>query len=101
MKYPPEVLALLGVHADQLTWELAEHRYLVVREILDRGGLEARAWLHRTLTDNQLRSLVTEFQGAGMSLELRARVRAELGLSEVDLPPHPRVGMPWGLKNGR
>jgi hypothetical protein len=73
---------------------------VIVREILDRGGLEARAWLHQTLTDNQLRALVTEFQGAGMSLELRARVRAELGLSEVDLPPHPRVGMPWSGPKG-
>jgi hypothetical protein len=89
----PDVAALLKSYdVEWLSWDERAHRYAVAREVLDRGGEVARAWLEARLTKIELRALVAEFHGAGMNEPLRARVRAELGLTEVELPRRPYLG---------
>jgi hypothetical protein len=69
-----------------LQWDRADDRYVVVREILDRGGAEPRRWLEGQLSRAEIRDLLREFRGAGFDEPARARLRAEFDLTEDDIP---------------
>jgi hypothetical protein len=78
-----------------LKWTNSDDRYVVVREILLRGDDEATAWLHRVLARNQVRALIRQYGGAGVSEPDRQRLRAGLGLTTDDIPTRAYVGFKW------
>jgi hypothetical protein len=52
------------------------------------------------LTMPALLGLVRQFKGAGLGERERAKLRAELGLTEADIPKRPFVGLDWGGGQG-
>lgn len=76
-----------------LQWTDAGHRYEVVLAILTRGGDEAKAWLWSVLSRAEVRELVRRYRGAGCAEPDRAKLRRLLGLSTVDVPVRPYVGL--------
>ena len=83
---PGAVLRLLTSYdPDRLLWAKADHRYLVVREILLRGGDRAMKWLRTVLSPRELRELVQRYRGAGCSEPEREKLRAALGLTVNDI----------------
>jgi hypothetical protein len=52
------------------------------------------------LTVPALHDLVRQFKGAGLGEQERAKLRAELGLTEADIPKRPFVGLDWGGGEG-
>jgi hypothetical protein len=87
MDLPMSVLQLVKSYdVSALRWERADDRYAVVREVLDRGSLEARRWLQTQLSREETRQLLREFRGAGFDEPGRQRLRAEYGLTTEDIP---------------
>jgi hypothetical protein len=84
----------------QLRWDVPSDRWAIVSAILTRGGPEARSWLNGMLTVPALHDLVRQFKGAGLGEQERAKLRAELGLTEADIPKRPFVGLDWGGGEG-
>jgi len=70
----------------QLRWARADHRYVVVREILLRGGDAAVRWLRSILPAQKLRRLIQHFAGAGCSEVERQKLRRALHLTAKDIP---------------
>ena len=79
----------------QLRWQDPSDRWAIVAAILTRGGAAAREWLAGQMTREELRMLATDFHGAGLAEPDRARARAELSLSESEIPPRPFIGFRW------
>ena len=84
----------------QLRWDVPSERWAIVSAILTRGGPDARSWLNGRLTLPALQDLVRQFKGAGLGEQERAKLRAELGLTEADIPKRPFVGLNWGGGEG-
>ncbi|HET6150295.1 MAG TPA: hypothetical protein VFH68_22335 [Polyangia bacterium] len=74
-----------------LRWDNIDDRYVVVREILDRGSTDARQWLDQQLSREDIRKLLCEFRGAGFDEPARARLRAEFELTAEDIPVRPFI----------
>jgi hypothetical protein len=74
-----------------LHWTEQADRYAIVREILERGSVEAREWLDEHLTFGQVRELLTEFRGAGFDEPARARLRQKYNLTLNEIPARPFV----------
>jgi hypothetical protein len=79
----------------QLRWHEPADRWEIVAAILTRGGADAREWLAGQMTREELRELATNFRGAGLDEPDRARVRAELSLTEVEIPARPFIEFRW------
>lgn len=87
---PLSVRRLLGaVGLMALHWNDPAHRYLVAKEVLVRGTSAAKRWLASMMTRPALRRLVAAQRGAECSEPERARLRAALGLTTVEIPPAP------------
>ena len=94
MNLPISVAQLIKSYdLSALRWERADDRYVVVREILDRGSADARHWLATQLSREDIRKLLCEFRGAGFDESGRAKLRAEFDLTEEDIPVRPSI--PW------
>jgi hypothetical protein len=78
-----------------LRWSSSDDRYAIVRGILLKGDIEARAWLQGVLRPAQVRQLVRAYRGAGCSEPEREKLRAELRLAPTDIPVRPYVGLRW------
>lgn len=76
-----------------LNWRISGHRHEVVVAILTRGSDEAKAWLWSVLSRDDARELVRAYRGAGCAEPARAILRLQLGLTEVDVPPRPYLGL--------
>ncbi len=99
--FPLAVRQLLKTYNPaQLRWEVPTDRWAIVSAILTRRAPDARSWLDGRLTLDQLRELVRQFKGAGLNELERAKLRAELGLTEADIPKRPFVGLDWGGGEG-
>jgi hypothetical protein len=99
--FPLPVRQLLKTYdPGQLHWDVPAERWAIVSAILTRGGPDARSWLNGTLTLPALHELVRQFKGAGLGEQERAKLRAELGLTEADIPKRPFVGLDWGGGEG-
>jgi hypothetical protein len=84
---PASVRRLLARYEPaQLRWARAEHRYVVVREILLRGGDRTVHWLRSVLPAQKLRQLIQRFAGAGCNELQRQKLRRALHLSVKDIP---------------
>jgi len=87
MDLPQSVAQLVKSYdTASLQWDRIDDRYAVVREILDRGAIEARAWLEAQLSWEELRALLREFRGAGFDEPGRARLRSEFDLTVDEIP---------------
>jgi hypothetical protein len=94
--YPQSVAQLLKTYEpSQLRWENPADRWAIVSAVLVRGGVDAREWLGRRLSRAELQQLARQFRGAGLNEPDRAKVRADLGLSEEDIPKRPFLGFRW------
>jgi hypothetical protein len=99
--FPMSVRQLLKTYdPGQLHWDVPADRWAIVSAILTRGAPEARSWLDGMLTLSALQDLVRQFKGAGLGEQERAKLRAELGLTEADIPKRPFVGLDWGGGEG-
>lgn len=99
--FPVAVRQLLKTYdPGQLRWDVPTDRWAIVSAILTRGAPDARSWLDGRLTLDQLRELVRQFKGAGLDERERARLRAELGLSQADIPKRPFVRLDWDGGDG-
>ena len=95
--FPVAVRQLLKTYdPGQLHWDVPSERWAIVSAILTRGGAEARSWLNGMLTLPALHELVRQFKGAGLDERERAKLRAELGLTEADIPKRPFARLDWG-----
>jgi hypothetical protein len=101
---PPETAAdcplsvrqlLKSYDSAQLRWRDPAARWEIVAAVLTRGDADAREWLAGQMTRDELRALATNFRGAGLDESDRARVRAELALTEADIPRRPFIGLRW------
>lgn len=91
---PPYVRCLLKTYdIDSLRWEVADDRYAIVREILDRGSEEAQGWLAAHLGDAEIRGLLKEYRGAGFDEPAREKLRTKFSLTTADMPIRPFI--PW------
>ena len=79
-----------------LRWSVPGHRHESVVAILTRGSDEAKRWLWRVLSREDARRLVAAHRGAGCAEPARAALRRELGLTQVDIPRRPYLGMGTG-----
>jgi hypothetical protein len=99
--FPVAVRQLMKTYdPGQLRWDVPSDRWAIVSAVLIRGGADARSWLDGRLTSDQLRELVRQFKGAGLNEPQRAKLRAELGLTEADIPKRPFLGFTWGGGEG-
>ena len=99
--FPLAVRQLLKTYdPGQLHWDVPSDRWAIVSAILTRGGADARSWLSSMLTVPALHHLVRQFKGAGLGEQERAQLRAELGLTEADIPKRPFVRLDWGGGSG-
>ena len=96
-EYPQSVRQLLKTYdAAQLRWENPTHRWAIVAAILTRGSAHARQWLASRLSQHEVRVLARDFRGAGLNEPDRAKLRAELSLSEAEVPSRPFIGFEGG-----
>ena len=99
--FPVAVRQLMKTYdPGQLRWDVLSDRWAIVAAVLTRGGPDARSWLNAKLRLDQLRELVRQFKGAGLNEPDRAKLRAELGLNETDIPKRPFLGFTWGGGEG-
>jgi hypothetical protein len=97
LELPAAVARLLRTYeVARLRWDEPSDRWAIVAEVLVRGDAEARQWLATRLDREGVRELVRQFRGAGLAEPERARLRAELGLDENDLPVRAFLGHAWG-----
>jgi hypothetical protein len=78
-----------------LDWSDPNHRYVIVRELLLRGDLDAARWLKKVLSRSQVRALVRSHHGAGANEPDREKLRQSLGLSFEEIPRRPYLGFVW------
>jgi hypothetical protein len=95
--FPLAVRQLLKTYDPaQLRWDVPSDRWAIVSAILTRGAPDARSWLGSRLATDQLRELARQFKGAGLNEPERAKLRADLGLTEADIPKRPFLGFTRG-----
>ena len=76
----------------RLRWANEDHRYVIVREILLRGGERALQWLRSMLASRAIRELVRSYRGAGCDDPERQKLRRVLRLTIADIPPQRERG---------
>ena len=80
---------LEGFNPAALVWADPDHRYVIVRESLIRGGHRAVRWLRSVLRPGEIRELVRRNRGTGCNESERRRLRKSLRLSSTDIPVRP------------
>jgi hypothetical protein len=91
---PVEVRRLL--HRSDLEtfdWNQRSDRYPVVAMILSRWSAPSLRWLAGELSCSEIRELLVWGAGGGLVEPERERVRREFGLSTVEIPTRPYLGL--------
>ena len=96
----PEVLrSLFWDHRfDALRWP--EHRDFVIGRVLQAGGMDAIAWLRKTVRNTELAEWIRQREGRGLGVRQLRFWQIALDLSDADVDgwvAHARQG-PWATR---